>query len=164
MDTKEQWIGVNSGYGAPGDTNWHIDLRNEALLQNSHVEESIFNAEVEILAKALICRRHFYYGMDHEAIKKVIAKLGISRFYEKLLNEDRMTEEDITWIKGVVERDQDVVNQKSMLRPVLTLEQYKMAGDDAVEHAAKARQEGESDLNCRIIAKNAFESNLFWML
>lgn len=157
----ERWVGVNWGHGAPGDLGWQLEDRSTKLTALRMQEERVLMAEVDVLARALICRRDFYYGMTHDEIKKKIIATGIPRFYEILITEDRMTEEDVEWMKCVVKRDENVVNEIAFLRSVPTVEQYKKAGEMAMAAAYEKRASGGDDRSCRMVADMVFEEELF---
>ena len=157
-----QWFGVNWGNGAPGDTAWQdIDRFEKVGLRRDRLRKSLL-VECDVAARIF---PEFYlihmpmFIISRERFLEVIHGMGFQEYVKSLAA--FYGEELVAPYRTKVETDPEVVAAKAAIGPeVPTREQYRKAGDHAVEVAASKKAQGFSELICRVAAKEAFETAL----
>ena len=159
---SKQWFGVNWGNGAPGDTSWQdIDRFEKVGLRRDRWRKSLL-VECDVAVRIM---RDFYaiyrpsLEFNQETLLEVLHTIGLEIFLQKLV--ESYGEERVAPYRAKIQEDPEVIAAKAAIGPeVPTRDQYRNAGDHAVEVAASKKAQGFSELICRIAAKEAFQTAL----
>jgi hypothetical protein len=150
---NETWVGVTWGNGAPGDRGW------QDIDRFTKVGERRDRWRASLLVESEVATRVFLEAWPSLPIAEVIKSVGIEKFLESIAK--RYGDERAAFMRDKIQTDSALIAAKAAIGPeVPTAQQYKEAGEYAVEIAYALRAKGGSDKECRNAASAAFNQKL----